>query len=282
MYHGNAAAQLGIRLAGVRRSTRLILGIRASDLDVTAERLGLRAAIRVDAYLSRFGDVLVANSSAGLEHHRHQGYRCAEMLVIHNGIDTERFHPDPEGRRRLRADLGIRSTDFVVAHVARFHPMKDHAMLIETARRLPDICFLAVGMGTQQLPDLENLWRLGRRKDVPLLLAASDIVASTSAYGEGFSNAIAEGMSAGLVPVATDSGDAREIIGDTGLVVPPRASAAFADALSSLAATPRQELTARGARARSRVRTRFSLDRAIGDFAALYGRLARTRKAALE
>ncbi len=55
----------------------------------------------------------------------------------------------------------------------------------------------------------------------PDLYPIADIVVSSSAFGEGFSNAVAEGMSAGLIPVATDVGDTMRIIGDTGHLVPP-------------------------------------------------------------
>ena len=89
------------------------------------------------------------------------------------------------------------------------------------------------------------------------LYAAADVVASTSAFGEGFSNAIAEGMSAGLIPVATDVGDARRIVGDTGFVVPPRNPGAFAEAIGAVAAMPKAERSRKGALARERILVAF-------------------------
>jgi glycosyltransferase involved in cell wall biosynthesis len=151
--------------------------------------------------------------------------------------------------------------------------MKDHAMLLDIAWRMPHVTVLAIGAGTESLASLPNVRRLGRRDDVPNLLAASDIIVSTSAYGEGFSNAIAEGMAAGLVPVATDVGDAREIIGDVGAVVQRRAPAKIAAALEALAALPREELARKGALARHRIETLFSLRTSLRNFTQLYVRL---------
>ena len=86
--------------------------------------------------------------------------------------------------------------------------MKDHATFLAAMAELPSLTGVMVGEGTSELAAPPNVRALGRRRDTPALYAAADIVASTSAFGEGFSNVIAEGMSAGLVPVATDVGDA--------------------------------------------------------------------------
>ena len=274
MYHGNIAAMIALALARRRPRTRLAWGIRCSDRASSNESLQLSAVIRTGAYLSPLIDALVANSHAGLDYHAHQGYSAPRQLVIHNGIDTERFHPDAARRSALRLSLGLATTDFVVAHVARMHPMKDHATFVEAMRQLPNVKALAIGAGTESLPQLPNLHRLGRRSDVPALLVAADVVVSSSAYGEGFSNAVAEGMAAGLVPVATDVGDTREIVGDTGVVVPPRSPSALARGVAEVAALSPEESHRRGLRSRERIRLQFGLETATTKFASLYRDLA--------
>ena len=75
--------------------------------------------------------------------------------------------------------------------------------------------------------------------------------------GEGFSNALAEGMAAGLVPVATRVGDAAVLLGPTGRLVPPGDAPALAAAIRDCAADPEQ-LRAEGLACRARIAASFS------------------------
>ncbi len=169
--------------------------------------------------------------------------------------------------------MGLGDNAIVLAHIARVDPMKDHESFLRAMAKLPEFRALLIGAGTETLPPAANILRLDRRDDVPRLLAAADFIVSSSAFGEGFSNAIAEGMACGLPAVATDVGDAREIVGDIGLVVPPRDPAALAAAIRTLAGESAQARAARARRARDRIGARFPLDRAVENFRALYGRI---------
>jgi len=111
--------------------------------------------------------------------------------------------------------------------------------------------------------------RLGQRDDIPDILAASDILVSTSRFGEGFSNVMVEAMICGLPVVATDVGDARRIVGDTGLVVLPGDEDGLVEALAGLTtdAGRRRRL---GQAARERAQANFGMDRMVDAFWGLY------------
>ena len=98
----------------------------------------------------------------------------------------------------MRSELGIPEDATVLAHVARVDPMKDHGSFLAAMKELPDLFALLVGAGTENLPAAGNVLRLGRRHDVARLFAAADFAVSSSGFGEGFSNALAEGMACGL------------------------------------------------------------------------------------
>jgi glycosyltransferase involved in cell wall biosynthesis len=127
-----------------------------------------------------------------------------------------------------------------------------------------------VGKGTQTLPRRANVIALGERHDLPAVYAAGDVVISSSAYGEGFSNTLAEGMACGLPAVGTDVGDARTIVGDTGVICPPRDVEALAEAARGLLKESPAARIRRSEAARRRIVESFSLDQAIAGFTQAY------------
>ncbi len=120
----------------------------------------------------------------------------------------------------------------------------------------------------------EQFHVLGLRQDIHQVTAGLDIACSSSAYGEGSSNAVAEAMACAVPCVATDVGDSALIVGDTGKIVPARNSRALAQGFSEiLALSPRQRL-ALGHRARERICERFSLPTIVDRYQRLYESLA--------
>jgi glycosyltransferase involved in cell wall biosynthesis len=276
MYHGDLAALLGLCLSGRRRRTGLIWGIRGSAIELGHYRLQLRVVMRLCAWLSRCPDLVTANSEEGLRVHRAYGYRPRKAEVVPNGIDTDLFKPDPAARAALRGELGLSEDDVVFVQVARVDPMKDHRTALEAKAALPQVKLMLIGAGTERLPAQENVLRLGRRSDVARLLPAADFALSSSAFGEGFSNAIAEAMAGGLPVVATDVGDAGVIVGDTGKVVLPRDPAALAAAMTALAGEPPVARADRASKARRRIVENFGFVRLRERLHGLYATVRRS------
>ena len=269
MYHADLMAMLGLALSGRRKHTRLAWGLRASTLEGPGFGLGFRAVRRAWIAMSRCPDAVIANSQAGIDVHAALGMRPRQARVIANGIDTGRFRPDANARARLRPGLNLDGSTRLLVHVARVDAIKDHPTFLAAMDRLPQARALLVGRGTEHLPPRPNVAALGPRDDVPAILAAADIIVSSS-IGEGFSNVLAEGMAAGLPAVATDAGDARTILGDTGIVCPPRNADALATAIKTLLDEPEPAWRQRRSAARQRVVDEFSLERAAAAFTRTY------------
>lgn len=274
MYHGNLTATLAHLAASKVSARRLYWNLRASNMD--SDRYG--NIIRWNARLSRLADCIVVNSQAGASFHVEQGFSAQNFEVIVNGIDTDKFRTDPAARAALRTEYGIHSDEALAIHVARVDPMKDHETFLVAMRLRPDIRAVLVGAGTEELSLPDNVSALGMHTDVERFYPAADIVVSSSAYGEGFSNTIAEGMSAGLVPIATDVGDARIIVGETGKVVPPGDAAALAAALGEIAALAPECRRQLGLDARTRIVDKFAIETAVTNYERLYTRAQPTAR----
>lgn len=278
MYHADLAAMLALALSGRRRRTRLAWNLRCSDMAGARHGASFRAVRGLWLRLAGRADLVLANSQAGLDYHRRLGLaKTAATRLLPNGIDTDRFRPDPETRRLTRATLGIAPDRPIVVNVARVDPMKDHPGLLAAMATLPEAVLLLVGKGTDALNAPPRVMGLGERRDVPALLAAADLVVCGSAYGEGFSNALAEGMAAGLPAVATDVGDARLILGGTGGLCPPGSPPALAAAIANLLREPADAHAARGAAARRWILDRYAIGRCVERYSQIYQELTGSR-----
>ncbi|GEQ99776.1 glycosyl transferase [Iodidimonas gelatinilytica] len=271
MYHGILAA----RLAAQGRP--VVAGVRHSIYKLSDEKFTTRLVIRAVASLSPSLAALTYNAHLSLDQHRDIGFSSKKACVIPNGFDPDRLRPDPKGGTRLRAELGIRSDAFVVLHAARFHPMKDHESLLQAIARIKDqkMVFLLAGTqvdaGNPALSGLQDdrVYLLGERDDIVDLMTAADCLVNSS-WSEAFPNVLGEAMACGLPAIATDVGESAAILGETGLVVPPRDPEALAKVLVLMKDMPQEQRIDMGKRARQRVIETFSLSKVASDYLALY------------
>lgn len=182
----------------------------------------------------------------------------------------------------------------VIVNIAKLFPQKAQHILIDAARivlaQVPAARFRIVGQGPLEaqlraqaaaLGIADKVELLGVRRDIPQILAASDIFTLSSAW-EGLPVTAVEAMAAARACVLTDVGGARDLIDDgrQGLIVPPGDAPALAAALVALLRdAPRRE--AMGLAAREKVRAEFSLERYAGDHARLYEAMAARRRQAV-
>jgi glycosyltransferase involved in cell wall biosynthesis len=269
MYHADLVSLAALWLSGRRSQTRLLWSIRCSNMDTRQYKPMFAAIIGAWVLLARFADAVIANSEAGIAAHRQRGFRPRFLARIYNGVDSDGFAPNSTAREKIRRQLGIADDALVVISVGRVDPMKDHDLYLRVVDRIEGVVALAVGRGTESLPDRPDFLRLGQRDDIANLLAASDVFVSTSRFGEGFSNVVAEAMSSGLPVVATDVGDARDIVGDAGAVVPVGDEDALVIAIRGLLTDPvlRRNL---GNTARQRAMQCFGRRRMVEEFLAVY------------
>jgi glycosyltransferase involved in cell wall biosynthesis len=261
----------------LHRETRVVWGIRTSDFRTRSNTLsGL--ATWLESRLSLVADLVVANSFHGRDDAIALGFDRTAITVIHNGIDTEAFRPDPDAGAKIRSEWGIAAGERIVGLVGRFETKKDHGTFLRAAAiaalEHADLRFVCVGdrpaaarrgleAQARMLGLADRIIWAGFRQDMPAVYGALDVATLTSSFGEGFPNVVAEAMACGLPCVVTNVGDAALILGDLGWVVPPRSPSALAKAWSAALAQERRPEIRR--RRRRRIEENYSLERMIDE-----------------
>lgn len=244
---------------------------------------GGRARMLAYRLTNRLTDVFTNVSEEAVAAFEKKGAVTARgMVAVTNGVDTRRFYRDDASRERAREALCIGASERALVAVGRLDVQKDYPNLLRAFARVhearADCRLFIVGGGDQaallrqQVAGLELqgcVSFLGVRHDIPDVLNAADVFVLSSRF-EGFGLVVAEAMACERLVVATDCGGVREVLGETGFLVPPEDSPALAHAL--LAAMTRDEADGRvlGRLARQRVQDRFSLDRAVDRWLEIY------------
>jgi len=258
------------------RRSKIVWSIRAAGIEMRHYDWLTRIAYWLEAWLSSVPAVIIANSKAGRAWAEDRGFPAQRMRVVENGIDTARFSFDSAGRVRLRKEWGVSDDELVIGLVARLDPMKDHETFMRAAalliRKVVKVRFICVGEGpaayvtalhskARKLNVTKRLVWFGVRSDIVAVNSAFDVACSSSSFGEGFSNTIAEAMACERPCVVTDVGDSARVVGSSGWVVPPRNPDALASAWFAALHLSPQKRANRGRRARSRVESEFSVKR---------------------
>ncbi|HKX19324.1 MAG TPA: glycosyltransferase family 4 protein [bacterium] len=239
-------------------------------------------------WASSYANCFVAVSSEIAER-LHQDFRVPrdKIHIVPNGISPSHFDVPPDAA--LRAILNGGTHRAVVLTTARLAREKGHRYLLEAAARVPDAMFVLVGDGPErtalesqarQLGLSERVTFLGFRRDVPSLLACSDLVVLPSLF-EGLSVSLLEAMAAGRAVIASAIAGVTEVVvhGETGLVVPPKDSSALAAAIRTLLADPTLA-TRLGAAGKTRAAKLFSATAMSESVMQIYERALRARNGA--
>jgi glycosyltransferase involved in cell wall biosynthesis len=281
MYHADLMGGVAARVAGNRR---VIWGIRSADM-IKGTAQSTHVIRRICALLSHVVPAtIVCAAEASRITHAAIGYEQSKMVVIPNGFELPNTSTLAERRRAFRAEHRWLDDEFVVGCVGRFNYYKDHANFVKAAgllaKRCPSARFLMVGKGldfnnaelrsliaSTGFPDKFTL--LGFRDDVLNCLNALDVFCLSS-RSEGFPNVLGEAMSIGIPCVATDVGDVRTLLSQTGIIVPKENSSALYAGLAQVFELPQARRAAMGQRGRDRIIAEFSAAKARERFEAIY------------
>ncbi len=214
---------------------------------------------------------------------------CRHELVRGSGVDVDALHaarPDARACAALRAELGL-DDRFVVLMVSRLTATKGVREYLQAATQLASSGATLVLVGPvdefdadaqrllAEVEDHPHVRYLGKRSDVPSLLAIADAFALPTYYREGLPRVLLEAAVMGVPLITTSVPGCRDVVPEAkyGMIIEQRSADAIATAVTTLIGDPplRAELVAN---ARDRVQSAFSLDHVAAQYAEIYRSLS--------
>jgi glycosyltransferase involved in cell wall biosynthesis len=221
-----------------------------------------------NAYAKRADLIVAVSTDVAAEARQLTGLGDEEIVVIPNARDPDRFAPIP-------VDSDDRPVKLIF--VGHLDSGKRPDWFIDVLAQLRRLGLPVVGAIVGDGPLAEELTEsarsvgvemLGRRSDVPRILAESDIFLFTSApAGEGMPGVLIEAGMSGLATVATRVPGAGDVIEDgvTGFLVDVDDKSGLVDAAARLVTEPALR-SSMGARARERCARLFSLEMFVSEW----------------
>ena len=204
-------------------------------------------------------------------------FKKNNLITVYNGIDLQKFN-----KKDFFCKLNNNVINFIC--IGRFNEQKDYPNLFRAIvllkDKVPNLKFKFSIVGDGELrSELEQLIKdldinncvelLGKRSDIPDLLNAADFFVLPSKH-EGLPTVVIEAMACGTFVIATDCGGSAEIMGDTGILVPPQNSEALAEAIKQAVGKTPLEIQENNLKARQRVEELFSLEKSVQNWLKLY------------
>ncbi len=222
------------------------------------------------------------------DHLIENGIRNNKMVVVHNGLNPERFCPK-RPRVDTMASLGLMEEDFRIGIIGNIRSWKGQDVVVRAVRllkdKIPHLRCLIVGQagyedsdyfeGVLDLVEKGGLRRqiklTGYRRDIPDIINCLEIVIHASRKPEPFGRIALEAMALSKPVIAVKGGGIQEIVahGQTGLLIKPDDPEALAKAVERLYLNPSERVYF-GRSGKRRLDELFSLNKNVAQTESLY------------
>jgi rhamnosyl/mannosyltransferase len=261
----------GLRGLGTQRPKLVYTHHAPVDLGLFAMRPLILLYNKLQERLARGADHVVATTPS---YGRRLGrfVPAARLSVIPWGVDYERF-----------AEPVRQNGKFTVVYLGQIRPYKGLPVLLDASDGLRDTRLWVIGDGhfakqcRQQaaqltLPDITFWGRLSDERMIDLLKQAHALVLPSVTRSEAFGIALLEGMSAGLVPIASHLPGVADLVGNEGLTFRPGDAGALRELLIRLRNDPDLRVHLAGlAQAKARL---YSWERVVFGYERVFDRLS--------
>ena len=242
LYHSDV---IGSILAKLSFTKKIIWSVHSDFIksnNTLLRNLQVKFLSRISHYIP---NIIIYCSKESLDNHIRFGYCRNKSIIIKNGICTKKFYPREKSYYQIRKLLGIKKDSFLIGHIARFHQIKGHYLLLNCLKLLKkenkDFRCLMIGTNIDKnnfsLKNQikknnleENIILYGETKFPHKLINAFDINIITS-VSESSSLVLMEAMASGIPTLATNVGPISKTLGKTGWVVENKSAKHLAEKL---------------------------------------------------
>lgn len=230
--------------------------------------------------------IISCGYNAMIEHHQ-IGYKKDIWEIIYNGVNTSKFNMIKSENillQKLPKDTLIQYP--LIGMVARYDVQKGHDFLIRVLNELKFqkiyfYCFLFGHKIDKQNLELQkliqennlekNIFLCGQFENIEKVYNSLDLLLLPSINGEGFPNVLIEAMSCGLPCVATDVGDSKIIVGNTGWISQPNDKRAFISNLKdAMRQLNSQNWPIRKKMCRDHINKNFTLEKMMSNYVKIW------------
>ncbi|SHH14552.1 glycosyltransferase [Virgibacillus chiguensis] len=187
-----------------------------SDVDVLFGQKQFKNRIITKYCIKRKGLIPIALHKK-MQNKINKTFNTKNCVIVPNGIDIEKFKTTDKSRKSILHSLNLNEDAFIVGHVGRFVPAKNHKFLINVFKNIKKtvnsshLILIGVGKLDREIKEqvnklgLENdVSFLGNRSDIPELMNVMDVFVFPSIH-EGFGNVLIEAQAAGVRCVVSNN-----------------------------------------------------------------------------
>lgn len=244
----------------------------------------LKLYAKLDAFLLKFFDRLVAVSKPVAKDMVSEGLKMKQITLVQNGIDTEAYR-NTTSQQQIRTSLGLDKDTIVMCTLSSLTQEKGIDLALEALAKLGEqpqkLVLLVIGEGPEEsglkamaktLGIDDRVIFTGRRNDIPEVMSCTNLFLLPS-YIEGLPMALLEAMASGCAVVATAVGDVPDVVdNEVGRLIEPGNSTQLSEAIYELISNS-QGLSFYGRKAQDRVTDRFSSEAMAKGYADVYRRV---------
>ncbi|EJF7713360.1 glycosyltransferase, partial [Providencia rettgeri] len=196
------------------------------------------------------------------------------LKTIYNGINLELF--------LKKSNNNNNSNNIQFLSVGRLNVQKDYPNLLNAIKIViqehKNVHFNIVGDGCllNQIKDLimelkisNFVTLLGNREDIPQLMHQSNFFVLSSSH-EGLPTVLIEAQASQLFVIATDCGGSKEIMKDTGILVPPQNSKVLAESILAAIRIPKLAIKENNLKALNYAKSNFDLNNVTREWISIY------------